>query len=93
MTLTQLCLDLHVSQSHMYRLIKKINQLLEKFQIQIRTDLNNRIVLAGKELDIRIFTYSFLTQSAPADLWLLPSVSHKMSKSLQRSLLFLTLIR
>jgi transcriptional antiterminator len=77
MTLTQLCLDLHVSQSHMYRLIKKINQLLEKFQIQIRTDLNNRIVLAGKELDIRIFTYSFLTQSAPADLWLLPSVSHK----------------
>ena len=77
MTLTQLCLDLHVSQSHMYRLIKKINQLLDKFQIQIRTDLNNRIVLAGKELDIRIFTYSFLTQSAPADLWLLPSVSHK----------------
>lgn len=76
MTLTQLCLDLHVSQSHMYRLIKKINQLLEKFQIRIRTDLNNRIVLAGKELDIRIFTYSFLTQSAPADLWLLPSVSH-----------------
>lgn len=76
-TLTQLCLDLHISQSHVYRLIKKVNQLLEKFQIVIRTDHQNRIELAGKELDIRIFIYSFLTQSAPAELWLLPSISPK----------------
>ena len=61
----------------MYRLIKKVNQLLEKFQIVIRTDHQNRIELAGKELDIRIFIYSFLTQSAPAELWLLPSISPK----------------
>lgn len=72
-SMAQLCRDLHVSQSHMYRLMKKVNQILKTFHLSVITNEENTIELSGKELDIRIFIYSFLTQSAPADLSLLPN--------------------
>jgi hypothetical protein len=71
-SMNQMCLDLHVSQSHMYRLMKKVNQILETFHLSIITNEKNIIEVAGKEIDIRIFIYSFLTQSAPSNLEVLP---------------------
>lgn len=70
-SMSQLCSDLHVSQSHMYRLIKKVSLILKKFHLSIYSNEENIVELAGRELDIRIFIYSFLTQSAPTEFQLL----------------------
>jgi hypothetical protein len=74
-SMAQLCSDLHVSQSHMYRLVKKVNQILKPFHLSVITNVENTIEIAGKEIDIRIFIYSFLTQSAPSYLSLVPNTT------------------
>ncbi|WP_430611750.1 helix-turn-helix domain-containing protein [Enterococcus sp. DIV0876] len=74
-SLNHLCSALHISQSHVYRLLAKVNQFLQKFHISINTSEDKIIEFAGNERDIRIFIYSFLTQSAPADRFIAPTLS------------------
>ena len=47
--------DLHVSQSHMYRLIKKSQSNIKEISLSIYSNEENIVELAGRELDIRIF--------------------------------------
>ncbi|MGG5357656.1 MULTISPECIES: helix-turn-helix domain-containing protein [unclassified Enterococcus] len=77
LTLTKICEELHTSVSHAYRIIGKLNTCLSAFQIQITSNSEAVYYFKGKELNIRIFLFHFISQCIPSDVWLFPIVDRQ----------------
>lgn len=69
LTLTQICQELYISPAQVYRMIKKINIIIEEYQIKIEFNSESKLDFVGNELNIRIFLFNFLTNCIPQDIW------------------------
>jgi AraC-like DNA-binding protein len=74
LTLTKICEELHISISHAYRVIGKLNECLSSFQIQIVSNSEAVYYFKGTELNIRIFLFHFISQCIPSEVWLFPGI-------------------
>ncbi|MBF8807639.1 MAG: helix-turn-helix domain-containing protein [Enterococcus lacertideformus] len=70
-TLYQLCDTMHFGTTHVYRLIKKTNLILEDTQISLVFNEQGYLMFDGKETDIRAFIYNFILEYIPRNRWIL----------------------
>lgn len=74
LNLSALCEQLAISQSHIYRLVKKLNTILVSSDIQLTLNNQSIPVFIGNELNIRLFIFSFVKQCFDFDEWPFPTL-------------------
>lgn len=77
MTIPELSQYINVSNTHLYRIIKKANIFLSNYNIFVKRDKNNFLSFYGSELNIRIFSYSFISQCIPNNVWIFSNLDKK----------------
>jgi len=71
---SELCDKLHISNSHLYRIIKQTNQILKKYKVHISINKRLLVLLKGEEINLRIFIFSFINQCIPSNVWIFPTL-------------------
>ncbi|EPE2274792.1 helix-turn-helix domain-containing protein [Enterococcus faecalis] len=73
--LYEICTRLSVSRAHAFRVIKELNSIIKRFNIELTLNKDGYYIFTGQELSIRIFIFNFINQCIGFDEWIFPTTS------------------
>ena len=68
-SMSQICFELNISTSHFYKIIKLLNKISKPYHISFSINKEHVVLIKGKEFNIRVFMFYFLSSTVSPDKW------------------------